>query len=220
MEYDKVIFDLDGTLLDYEHESFRAIKILCFQYGQKEYTLEMHASLIGTKNAFWSDKLVTELGLVVDPATLVTEYHTLMESACDHLVLLPGAEVLLRDLKSRNIPVGIATSSTKSMVERKLKNHPIFSQCIDVIVTGDDPGVLHGKPAPDIFLETARRLGGGDYARFVVFEDSPHGILGAHRAGMQTVAIPDQRFFAYMSEGNREIFKTLSSRVISSLEEF
>jgi HAD superfamily hydrolase (TIGR01509 family) len=223
LSFDKAIFDLDGTLLDYEQESHEAIKSVCEKYGGKNFTLAIHASIIGTKNEFWSRKLVTELGMtdLLTPEQLVHEYHELMEEACGRMKLLPGAENLLRELKSRKIPIAIATSSTRKMVDKKLSHHPVFAECVDVIVTGDDPAVVNGKPAPDIFLEAARRLGSTDhFKRIVVFEDSPHGVLGGHRAGMQTVAIPDSRFYPFMSEQNRGIFEKNSSLVLKSLDEF
>ena len=225
LSFDYAIFDLDGTLLDYERESHEAIKTVCEKYSGGKFTIELHASIIGTKNEFWSRKIISELQMTdkVTPDEFVHEYHVLMEAACDRMQLLPGAENLLRKLKKQNIPIAIATSSTRSMVEKKLSFHSVFSECVNVIVTGDDPAVKNGKPAPDIFLETARRLVGGlsnDMKRFVVFEDSPHGILGGFRAGMQTVAIPDAQFLPFMSPENRAIFDKHADCVLTCLDEF
>jgi len=225
LDFDYAIFDLDGTLLDYELESHEAIKSVCEKYGGDKFTVELHASIIGTKNEFWSRKILSDLGLTdrVTPEQFVHEYHVIMESACERMQLLPGAEKLLRNLKMRNIPIAIATSSTRNMVDEKLRYHSVFSECVDVIVTGDDPAVINGKPAPDIFIEAARRIARSsiyDKKRFVVFEDSPHGILGGYRAGMQTVAIPDARFHPFMSSENREIFQKHADCVITSLDDF
>ena len=222
LSFDKVIFDLDGTLLDYEGASHEALKSICQQYN-KIFTMEMHASIIGTKNEDWSRKIVQQLEIshLVSPETIVHEYHVMMENFFPNMQLMDGAEKLMRRLKNHNIPMAIATSSTMAMVDKKLKHHPVFSECIDVIVTGDDPAVIRGKPEPDIFLEAARRLGGGPCDRFVVFEDSPYGIIGAHKAGMQSVAVPDKRFTPFMNETNCKIFRNLSTLVLTtSLDEF
>eukprot|EP00933_Yihiella_yeosuensis_P008481 TRINITY_DN113945_c0_g1_i1.p3 TRINITY_DN113945_c0_g1~~TRINITY_DN113945_c0_g1_i1.p3 ORF type:complete len:108 (+),score=27.50 TRINITY_DN113945_c0_g1_i1:27-326(+) len=89
--------------------------------------------------------------------------------------------------------------------------HPRILAVAEVVVTGDDPAVKRGKPAPDIFLEAANRLGAPP-GECVAFEDSPHGIAAAKDAGMYAVAIPDERL-----PGNNF---SRADRILSSLEEW
>jgi beta-phosphoglucomutase-like phosphatase (HAD superfamily) len=100
---------------------------------------------------------------------------------------------LLSRLKAKGFPLAIATSSPKQSFDEKMVHHPEILAAMDAVVTGDE--VPNGKPAPDIFLEAARRIG-CDPAACVVFEDSPLGIAGAHAAGAHAVALPDPRMMA------------------------
>ena len=86
--------------------------------------------------------------------------------------------------------MAIATSSPRHSFDKKMKYHQNILASMSAVVTGDE--CAHGKPAPDIFLEAARRLG-CDPKQCIVFEDSPLGIEGAQRAGCRTVALPDPR---------------------------
>lgn len=81
----------------------------------------------------------------------------------------------------------------------------------DCVVLGDDPEVHEGKPAPDVFLVVARRLGVAP-EKCLVFEDSPAGIAAARRAGMHAVAVPDPNMSAAAYEQ--------ADQVLRSLEEF
>lgn len=97
----------------------------------------------------------------------------------------PGLRRLLEGLAGRGIPCAIGSSALRGNIEAcidALGFRPFFR----AIVTGDD--VQHGKPAPDIFLEAARRIGCAPGA-CVVFEDAPAGIEAARAAGMRAIGI-------------------------------
>ncbi len=213
MEY--AIFDLDGTLLDYEGASHVAIQRSVDPFG-KHFSHSLHASIIGTKNADWSVKVVRELRLEgqLAPEELIAQYHSEIFDLIPSMELMPGAARLLTLLKSLKIPVAIATSSSSHVVPRKLLRHPVFAEVVEVIVAGDDPNVKQGKPAPDIFIEAALRLGCTDFSKCVVFEDSPLGALGAVAAGMLAVGVPDKRFHVSASSFPKEAF------IVESLEKF
>ncbi|CAE8653265.1 unnamed protein product, partial [Polarella glacialis] len=115
-----------------------------------------------------------------------------MERLYSDITTMPGANELVARLQELRVPMAIATSSVKSSFDVKMTYHPQLLEPMAAVVTGDDPAVLRGKPAPDIFLEAARRLR-AEPSRCVVFEDSPHGIAAARAAGMFAVAIPDER---------------------------
>jgi HAD superfamily hydrolase (TIGR01509 family) len=217
------IFDLDGTLLDYEGISAKAFDTVLSRLG-RSFSPELHAAIIGSHHSFWSNHIVESLGIAdqLTPNELVLSYHEAVESLFPVMPLMPGAEQLLRALKASRIPVAIATSSASHVVPKKLKYHPILSECVDVVVTGDDPLIVNGKPSPDIFLLAAKRLGcpDSDLHHCVVFEDSPFGVLGGIRAGMHTIALPDTRFLAPDAIARHsEIFNHPKVTVVTSLAE-
>jgi len=104
---------------------------------------------------------------------------------------MPGARALTDALRTRGIPMALATSSARAFFELKATRHRAwFAAMFPVVVTGDDPRLTHAKPAPDIFLLAARELG-ADPAGCLVVEDSPAGVEAARAAGMQVLAVPD-----------------------------
>ena len=211
------IFDLDGTLLDYEGASFEAMDTVLFKHGRK-FTSSLHSSIIGTKDLDWSRKLIDllQIGDQITPPEFITQYHEEIERLIPSMQLMPGAANLLQQLHKSGIPIAIATSSSSTVVPKKLAFHPIVGQTVSVIVTGDDPHLKRGKPAPDIFLLAAERLGvpSDELHECTVFEDSPFGVAGGISAGMQTVALPDMRFLT-----NKDGFRE-ASMIFNSLDEF
>ena len=98
-----------------------------------------------------------------------------------------GAVEILGRCRILGIKTAVASSSLLRKIENNLENAGM-ENCFDAIVSGDE--VEKGKPAPDIFLLAAKRIG-VPLGKCTVFEDSPHGIEGALRAGMKAVMIPD-----------------------------
>ena len=98
-----------------------------------------------------------------------------------------GAVEIFGRCRMLGIKTAVASSSPLRQIENNLKNAGM-ENCFDAIVSGDE--VEKGKPAPDIFLLAAKRIGVLP-EDCIVFEDSPHGIEGALRAGMKAVMIPD-----------------------------
>ncbi|CAK0864865.1 unnamed protein product [Prorocentrum cordatum] len=140
----------------------------------------------------------------MSPRPLVSAFPCRMRS-------LRGAEELVSHLSTLGVRMAIATSSVRKSFDTKMTYHPKLLAPMEVVVTGDDPAVHRGKPAPDIFLEAARRLG-AQPGECVVFEDSPHGITAAKAAGMHAVAVPDPRL-----PGNDF---SHADRVVSSLRQW
>ena len=122
--------------------------------------------------------------------------------------LRPGVFELLDFLKAQGIPCAVATSTIRQDALPLLEGTGIFPYLKDAVY-GDM--VPCGKPAPDIFLLGARRLGAGP-GRCLVLEDSPNGIRAAHRAGMIPVMIPD------LVLPDKEI-RALARAVLDSLSE-
>lgn len=102
----------------------------------------------------------------------------------------PGTMDLLKALAERGVPLAIATSTPRDSYTAKMEHQRDIVPLMSAVVTGDE--VPNGKPAPDIFIKAAQRLG-VDPRRCLVFEDSPLGIQGAKAAGCFTVALPDAR---------------------------
>ena len=187
-----IIFDLDGTLIDYEGASHVA---LARPLQRRGHTLpwELHAQIVGTKPEDWSHRILTALNVSeseLTPAQFIDEYFEEVADLYPSIPAWAGCLELLAALLDRGFPMAIATSSPRQSFDKKIQYHAALLSKMSAVVTGDE--VQHGKPAPDIFLEAARRLG-CDPSRCVVFEDSPLGVSGAHAAGCLAVALPDAR---------------------------
>lgn len=101
--------------------------------------------------------------------------------------LKPGAREFLEELAARGIPAGIATSNGREMVSAVLKSLDMEKYFREVVTACEVP---FGKPAPDIYLEVAKRLG-AKQEDCLVFEDVPAGIMAGKRAGMTVYAVED-----------------------------
>lgn len=130
------------------------------------------------------------------------------------LILITGAERLVRHLHQHKIPIALATSSGADSVEVKTKNHrELFELFNHKVMGSSDPDVKEGKPAPDIFLVAASRFPDKPApAQCLVFEDAPNGVTAAIAAGMQAVMVPDER----VEEEQRKH----ATVVLRSLEDF
>src|SRR5207247_5884315 len=130
------------------------------------------------------------LGLDEPPGEINAEVVRRMQDRyARDLPLLPGAVDAVRRLAER-CPLGLATSSNRPVIETVLdaaELRPFFA------ATVSSEEVARGKPAPDVYLEAARRLG-VDPARCAAIEDSHNGIRSARAAGMRVIAIPNAHF--------------------------
>lgn len=181
-----VVFDLDGVLVDSEPLFHEAINRVLSQEGVAPLSVEEYGRLLGTTvEETWRTiqgwrRLPQKLAYYLeryDPAV--------REVLQEQMVPQPGVLRLLNDLKKRGVPRAVASSSLRSWVDLKLGVLGIAEE-FDAIVGGDE--VARGKPAPDIYLEAARRLGVPPTSCLAI-EDSPPGIASAVAAGMFTVAV-------------------------------
>jgi HAD superfamily hydrolase (TIGR01509 family) len=179
-----VIFDCDGTLVDSEPLARSAWKRALAPYGYALTDADAEASVglpYARVHAYFAG-----LANLPDAEAFWTEFSGQLFTLIDSdLVLFDDAIVAARVLRERGVPVAVASSSPHERLQRTLGRAGLL-EAFDVVVSGDE--VAHGKPAPDMFLLAASRLG-VDPAACVVIEDSPPGVQAGLAAGMFTLAV-------------------------------
>jgi HAD superfamily hydrolase (TIGR01509 family) len=184
-----VIFDLDGVLLDSEQLWNRAKEELVRDAGGTWREQAPH-DMMGMSSPEWSAYLHDELGVPLDPAAIDREVVTRMEALYrERLPLLPGAVEAVRGLAGR-WPLGLASSSNREIIDLALELAGLTS-CFAATVSSEE--VARGKPAPDVYLEAARRLNAPP-ATCVAVEDSSNGLRAAAAAEMTAIAVPNPHY--------------------------
>ena len=183
-----VLFDMDGLLLDTEIVYTRATQQIVGRFG-KAFDWSLKSNMIGRPSTDSAQYLIDMLSLPISVEDYLAERDHLMRAGFSSCTPLPGAKELVFHLSAHAIPIAVATSSNRDLFEVKTQNHSWFA-LFDAIVTGDEPDVKRGKPAPDIFLSAARRIGAPPETT-LVFEDAPSGLAAAKAAGMRVVVVPD-----------------------------
>jgi beta-phosphoglucomutase len=181
-----VIFDIDGTIVDNMHLHAEAFGMFAQRHGLPPLTGDDRARLDGRRNS--------EIFPILFKREVERDEWLAYEHEKEGLYralskgrLLPmrGLHALIARLNEDQIPMALATSAPKLNVEHTLAELGL-PDAFSIIVRGDE--VARGKPAPDVFIEAARRLG-IDAASCLVFEDAPMGIEAAQAAGMRVVAL-------------------------------
>ena len=184
-----VVFDMDGVLLDTERLYTEATQQIVGRFG-KTFDWSVKGNMIGRPAGDSARYLVDVLELPISPEEYLREREVLFRTLMPTAEAMPGARALTAALRTRGVPVAVATSSARPVYELKTTHHRSWFAGFDVVVTGDDPRVARGKPAPDIYLLAARELGVAP-TRCVAVEDAPAGVDAARAAGMRVVAVPD-----------------------------
>jgi HAD superfamily hydrolase (TIGR01509 family) len=184
--FSAVIFDLDGTLIDSEKNYVVSDGKILREFGI-DYTPELRARLIGRGIDVFVNILRTEYGVRKTPEELFAmkdKYY--LDIARENTRVFPEMRKLLDIFRDAGVPMAIASGSSQKVIDELLDICGIRAFFVAAV---SSVGVFPGKPAPDIFLETARRLGTPP-AECLVLEDSPHGVAAALAAGMKVIAIP------------------------------
>jgi HAD superfamily hydrolase (TIGR01509 family) len=186
---DAVVFDLDGVLVDSEHVWDEIREQLARERGGRWHEGAQRA-MMGMSSPEWSRYMHDEIGLAEAPEEINAEVVRRLEGRYrEALPLLGGAAEAVERLASR-WPLGLASSSNRSIIDLVLGLSglaPLFQ------ATVSSEEVTAGKPAPDVYLEAARRLG-VDARRCTAIEDSHNGIRSAKAAGMRVIATPNPRY--------------------------
>jgi HAD superfamily hydrolase (TIGR01509 family) len=184
-----VVFDLDGVLLQSE-EVWDSVRERYVRERGGRYDEAVQRAMMGMSAPEWSAYLHDEAGVPDEAATINRDVVERMLEAYRHdLPLLPGAVEAVRRIAAA-YRLGLASSSNREVFEEVLDLAGIAG-CFRATVSSEE--VARGKPAPDVYLEAARRLGVSP-ERCTAVEDSHAGIRSAKSAGMLVVAIPNASY--------------------------
>lgn len=203
-----VIFDMDGLLVDSEATWSTADREFLAHYG-KTYRPIDKSRFMGSGVREFIKFIKKKFAIDGNEEKLLSERMGIFQRLVNkNLKLMPGAKNLLKELSKNGYPLAMATGNTRQMMDLMTENLKI-RKYFNVTVSNDE--VPHGKPAPDIFLEAARRLGVKP-SQCVVLEDAVNGVLAAKAAGMRAIAVCDQRY-------NKPESFTEADMVVGSLKE-
>ena len=188
-ELEAVCFDLDGVLIDSEQAWDDARRAVVAETGG-QWRADATSAMMGMSAPEWSRYLHDELGVPLAPEQINHRVvERLLAGYADGLPLLPGAVDAVRRLAAR-WPLGLASSANREVIDAVLAASGL-ADSFAATVSGEE--VAHGKPAPDIYLAAAEKLGAAP-TRCAAVEDSSNGLRAAAAAGMLVVALPNRRF--------------------------
>jgi HAD superfamily hydrolase (TIGR01509 family) len=186
---DAVVFDLDGVLLDTEQVWDEVREAYVRERGGR-YDASIQRAMMGMSSHEWSRFLHDAAGVPDAPDEVNAEVlRRMIERYREALPLVPGAGEAVERLAAR-WPLGLASSSNRPLIDAALELSGL-QRFFRATVSSEE--VARGKPAPDVYLEAAARLGAGA-ERCAAVEDSHSGIRSAKAAGMRVVAIPNPHY--------------------------
>jgi HAD superfamily hydrolase (TIGR01509 family) len=184
-----VVFDLDGILIHSE-EVWDAVRARYVRERGGRYDGEVQRAMMGMSSGEWSRYLHEHAGVADEPEEINAEVVRRMTAAYrEELPLADGAVEAVRRLGAR-WPLGLASSSNRPLIDAVLELAGL-NGAFRASVSSEE--VSRGKPAPDVYLEAAVRLGVALHD-CVAIEDSQSGIRAARAAGMGIVAIPNPTY--------------------------
>jgi HAD superfamily hydrolase (TIGR01509 family) len=184
-----VVFDLDGVLIDSEHVWDEVRQQLAEERGGR-WNDKASRDMMGMSSPEWSRYMRDQVGVSEEPEEISAEVVRRLETRYrTELPLIAGAEQAVERLAQR-WPLALASSSNRELIDLVLESSGL-GRFFQASVSSEE--VARGKPAPDVFVEAARRLG-ADPGRCAAVEDSENGIRAAKAAGMHTIAIPNPHY--------------------------
>ena len=204
-----IIFDLDGVLADSEPWWNQIDAKLLADYGAT-YRGEYHQNVVGVNYRLAVEFYKEAFGLSVPTEEMMRRRGEIAtEFFGSRVGLFPNVKEVLEELRQMKLHLAVATSSVSASARPFLDRHQLTG-FFEIIVTGEE--VEHGKPAPDIYLRAANKLGIPPDACLVV-EDALPGVAAGKAANMRVAAIPDTRFV------NPREYEKKADYLLSSLKE-
>lgn len=184
-----LFFDLDGVLVDSESVWAEVRRAVTEEAGGR-WPDGAVRDMMGMSSPEWSRYMAEELGVGRPPEQISAEVVRRVVARYDEAVpLIPGAVDAVERMAAA-WPLGLASSANRELIDLVLERTALGAH-LRATVSSEE--VERGKPAPDVYLEAARRLG-ADPAESAAVEDSHNGILSAAAAGLAVVAIPNAEF--------------------------
>jgi len=207
MDFDAVLFDFDGLLVDTEWAIYEAWRRTFRAHGH-ELPLETYTQCIGSDFDTWSPKSHLEdlTGRSFDWHQLDEDRQVEIRRELEQAGPMPGVLPLLGELRGRGVPLAVVSSSSHHWVDGWLEKLRLESYFDTVVCRGDAPRI---KPAPDLWLEALARLG-RPAERCLALEDSLNGVKSAKAAGLTVWAVPNRTTAC--------LDLSIADRVIPSLE--
>ncbi len=184
-----VVFDLDGVVVDTEQVWDEVREALVRERGGRWHA-GAQAAMMGMSSSEWSRYMHEELELTEAPTDINDEVvRRMLARYRERLPLLPGAVEAVERLAA-DFRLGVASSSNRPLIEAVLERAGIARHFAATVSSEE---VARGKPAPDVYVEAARRLE-VDPDRCAAVEDSANGLRSARAAGMRVLAFPNQHY--------------------------
>ena len=206
-EFDALIFDCDGVLVDSEQASFEVARAMAAELGIA-LSLEENRLYFGTRDSDMFADLATKHGVALPDEFLKRVEDRKMARYRQGVALIPGALHAVRRVADAGLLVCVASSATVDRTRVKLEPLGLLKFFTEHVFTAYD--VAHGKPAPDIFLHAARCMGVAP-ANCVVIEDASVGVRAGVDAGM--------RVLGYAPKGDALGFSDLGAEPFPSMAE-
>ncbi|KAJ1704195.1 hypothetical protein LUZ63_003974 [Rhynchospora breviuscula] len=181
-----VIVDLDGTLLNTDSVANQILKSFLAKLGKKWDSKSAHR-IVGRTPLEAAAAVVEDYQLPYSKEEFLSMITPLLADQWCNIRPLPGANRLIKHLRSNGVSMALASNSPKSNIEAKISCNDGWKESFSAIVGRDE--VEKGKPSPDIFLEAARRMN-TEPSRCLVIEDSIAGVTAGKAAGMEVIAVP------------------------------
>ncbi|WP_338693820.1 HAD family phosphatase [Streptomyces sp. Q6] len=182
-----VVFDLDGTLVDSEPNYYKATLGTLGRYGVTDYTWADNEAYVGISTQETIGLWKRRYGIDAPDTEMLDDLNTrYLDIARVDTHVFPQMGLFVDRLHAAGVPMIVASGSSPRAIEAILGGTGLLAK-LPLYVSADE--VDHGKPAPDVFLEAARRLG-RPASHCVVLEDAAPGAAAAHAAGMRCIAVP------------------------------